>query len=109
MSCCAAAWICSVSSIRLRSTWARNRSISSGGGSWIWLATISRPRRWSTSLPVMTSPLTIAVALRTPGSCLADELDVARECRAGLAGASPPCAAAITDSTGAINTIAALA
>ena len=32
------------------------------------------------SLPVMTSPLTIAVALRTPGVLLADELDVVREC-----------------------------
>ena len=105
MSCCAAAWICSVSSIRLLRTWARTRSISSGGGRLVLEAT-TRARRWSTSLPVMTSPLTIAVALRMPGSCLPTKRTLSG--MSSWPDGAPLCAAATIDSTGAISTIAAL-
>ena len=89
-----AAWIWSVSSIRLRSTCSRSRSQLLGRDlAAVGDARISA-RRWSTSVPVMTSPLTIAVALRTLGSLLAEELrgwsGMSRPRRLGGAAASAP-------------------
>src|SRR5690606_37938406 len=69
MSLAAASWIWSVSSIRLRSTWTRSLSFSSSD-TLPPLAVMMRARRWSTSVPVMMRPLTMAVALRTLGSLL---------------------------------------
>jgi hypothetical protein len=66
ISAALAAWICRVSSIRLRSTCWRTRSTSSSGRR-PPLANVSKATRWSTSVPVMTSPLTIAVALMIEG------------------------------------------
>jgi hypothetical protein len=62
-----AAWICSVSSIRLLSTCCRTRSSSSAGMA-VPLEIASRATRWSMSVWVITSPLTMALALTTDGN-----------------------------------------